>query len=282
MRWGTREWFDIQFKDVGRTGIDGWNISIRGSQSIRLRQVIELALRHSNNFTTFLDVGCGIGIFFNKILAEIDIKEAYGVDISFNAVHFCQCTIPGSKFVQSELPRLPFKNENFDGIVTMEVLYYLSKEDRIAAITELARILKPGGWCCLSGALDGGNKYFSEAMVKELLKDEFYICEIDYHRAFLYGFIERPMIKSLYLERYCEDILNEQAIPFRISSGKIRILLNWPWFCRFIRYPVRIASLVAIWILKLQWPVRLSYWLGKVLIPEKSKTGIIVLCRKGS
>ncbi len=56
-------------------------------------------------------------------------------------------TIEG--FAAAEVPRLPYRDHSFDGVLCVTVLCHESIPDTVGAIRELARVVKPGGFVCL-------------------------------------------------------------------------------------------------------------------------------------
>ena len=53
---------------------------------------------------------------------------------------------PGFEFGLADLRELPFEDDSLAGVVCWYSLMYLSPSDRPAAFTELARVVKPGGY----------------------------------------------------------------------------------------------------------------------------------------
>lgn len=68
---------------------------------------------------------------------EIDRAHLYGGEAYFRAVH------PGFGFTVGDVQILPFKENSFDLIVTVDVMEHIP-DDR-ATFAEYARVLKPGG-----------------------------------------------------------------------------------------------------------------------------------------
>ena len=82
-----------------------------------------------------LDIGCGLGHFFKVY------PEAYGIDLNPYCVQYC--TERGYKCVQGDVYHIPFPSEFFDGVLLCHVLEHLDDPD--GALTEVGRVLKPGG-----------------------------------------------------------------------------------------------------------------------------------------
>jgi ubiquinone/menaquinone biosynthesis C-methylase UbiE len=98
-----------------------------------------------------LDVGCGIG-GATFPLAEITGPKglAAGVDISSAMIEVAskRCgTRQGMEFRVSEACKIPYADDFFDVARCERVFLYLP--DRMAAIHEMKRVVKPGGQVCL-------------------------------------------------------------------------------------------------------------------------------------
>lgn len=105
--------------------------------------ILEAAVPHSGERA--LDVGCGTGVF----TAEIARSGAAvtGVDISEGML-----TVARQRFTREELvvdlrlgtaDRLPFADASFDVVTTVTMLEFV--ESPHAVVTEMHRVLKPGG-----------------------------------------------------------------------------------------------------------------------------------------
>src|SRR5438067_5079631 len=84
-----------------------------------------------------LDAGCGTGDFAALIAAP----EVLCVDASLAAVGAARSR--GLRAEVAEIERLPFGGGEFDVVTCNWVLYHL--EDVDAGLTEIARVLRPGG-----------------------------------------------------------------------------------------------------------------------------------------
>lgn len=89
---------------------------------------------------TILDVGCGTGIYHKAIMETGHAHHYVGIDLSTGmlAEHEARDRVASADVLQ-----LPFANDSFDVIMANHMLYHVSDID--AAITEIHRILKPGG-----------------------------------------------------------------------------------------------------------------------------------------
>jgi SAM-dependent methyltransferase len=86
-----------------------------------------------------LDVGCGTGTMLGHLGR---LGEAQGVDADPNAIGFCRER--GEQRVQQlEGDELPFPDDSFDLVTSLDVLEHIDDDATTAA--EIRRVLRPGG-----------------------------------------------------------------------------------------------------------------------------------------
>ncbi len=121
----------------------------------------EIIYKFLKDCTYFLDAGTGTGRFAIH-LAKNGI-DVVAIDSSKEMVEIarkkaqregCQHRI---QFIVSDIENLPFKDRSFDGVCSIIVLIHLACRDY--AVSELSRVLKPGGIL----VLDVPNKLLSKA-----------------------------------------------------------------------------------------------------------------------
>ncbi len=84
-----------------------------------------------------LDLACGTGRFLN--LAD------YGVDFSKNMLAQAKTKFPKVQLFESDISRLPFKENQFDAIFSMHVFMHLNPNTIRETIQEAYRVLKKDG-----------------------------------------------------------------------------------------------------------------------------------------
>ena len=88
-----------------------------------------------------LDVGCGEGRFCRMLCARG--VAAIGVDPTTALIATARARGGGARYVQGRAERLPFPGVSFDAVISY--LSLIDIPDVVAAIPEMARVLRPGG-----------------------------------------------------------------------------------------------------------------------------------------
>lgn len=93
-----------------------------------------------------LDVGCASGFHLFKLAKQV--AEGYGVDIAREFINQAnkekeRLDVDNIYFVESNLEKLPYLDNNFDKIICAEVLEHVIEED--LSILEIKRVLKKDG-----------------------------------------------------------------------------------------------------------------------------------------
>jgi SAM-dependent methyltransferase len=94
--------------------------------------------------TSVADLGCGPGRL-EPYLAARGLSPR-GIDLSPEMIRVARRDHPGFEFDIADLRELPFEDASLAGVACWYSLMYLPPPDRPAAFTELARVVKPGGY----------------------------------------------------------------------------------------------------------------------------------------
>lgn len=88
-----------------------------------------------------LDAGCGTGRFLKELSG---MGTTFGTDIGRDALKYAK--LRGNNLLtNSSLLNLPYKNESFDMVVCIGVLYHMRIKNDIRALEEIYRVLKKDG-----------------------------------------------------------------------------------------------------------------------------------------
>ena len=88
-----------------------------------------------------LDAGCGTGGMFS-LLSQFG--HATGIDSSTKALELA-ARRKNSILVQADVSHLPFTENSFDIVTSLDVLYHLNVKNDVEVLKELARVIRPGG-----------------------------------------------------------------------------------------------------------------------------------------
>lgn len=102
---------------------------------------------HTQQIKTVCDAGCGCGIYALKLAANGFTVS--GFDISAHAIKIAQSLIASvschADLKVASILSTEYANDQFDCVISRDVLDHMRKEDAKTAIMELVRIMKPGG-----------------------------------------------------------------------------------------------------------------------------------------
>ncbi len=90
------------------------------------------------------DLGCGPGRE-SQLLTNAGFKVV-GIDLTFAFLKIAQQNNAAAFLANSDIRNLPLKTGIFDGICSFAMVQHLEQSDFIVAFSEVARILKPGGY----------------------------------------------------------------------------------------------------------------------------------------
>jgi len=92
-----------------------------------------------------LDVGTGTGYLIDKLQRAFLNEKIHAADIAFGMVKISSAKkrINGTSFIQADAEFLPYKNDMFDMLISNSAYQWM--EDYLRGISELHRVIKPGG-----------------------------------------------------------------------------------------------------------------------------------------
>lgn len=120
-----------------------YQTGVIGSQCIR--DILKRNNLKINEFTSILDFGCGCGRMIRH-LKTLKSASLYGVDYNPVLVEWCRNNLSFANFeVNTFNERLHYADEKFDFIYAISVFTHLTEDIGFFWMTELDRILNPGG-----------------------------------------------------------------------------------------------------------------------------------------
>jgi ubiquinone/menaquinone biosynthesis C-methylase UbiE len=118
-----------------------------GGGSLYYRADIKsLALQGSENI---LDFGCGGGAAVRAMTKHLDEKgHILGVDVSGYWINIARQRLaryPNVQFKTGDIRTMNLPEHSFNVIITLNVLHHIAREERLAVVTVLSRLLKKDG-----------------------------------------------------------------------------------------------------------------------------------------
>lgn len=142
-----REFIDRHYKTP--KGIIGTYIGEKMVRQHKTETNWTLELMNVQKGDRILELGCGAG-YAIKLLLEKDLtQEIVGLDISPTIIRSAKLRNKKAikekraKLVQANLNKLPFGNENFNTVFSIQTIYFWTDIDR--TLSEIFRVLKPEG-----------------------------------------------------------------------------------------------------------------------------------------
>lgn len=98
---------------------------------------------------SLIDIGCGTGAFLAYAAVAVPGLSLFGLDLSSGMVREARARLGERATVyQGDSERMPLEDSRFDAVTChMSIHHY---PDAQAAVSEMRRILKPGGMLCIN------------------------------------------------------------------------------------------------------------------------------------
>ena len=129
-------------EDLWETHADWWIQGFTdGADPEYTEQILPLAASEMAGYAKVVDIGCGDGQI-SRMLAEAG-SQVVGVDPTWNQIAVAQQRSGGPGYARAGAGALPFASGSCDGAVACLVFEHIDDLDQ--AISEVARVLRPGG-----------------------------------------------------------------------------------------------------------------------------------------
>ncbi len=131
---------------VSETLDPGLFLAVGRNAAGRVAELIDLS--HAQRV---LEFGCGCGRVLAPLAREFPRLRFWGTDVDAEAIKWCRAHLtPGEFAANGELPPLAYADNFFDAIYCISVFTHLDDPHTRAWLSELNRILKPGGTLLLT------------------------------------------------------------------------------------------------------------------------------------
>jgi SAM-dependent methyltransferase len=101
--------------------------------------------------------------------------ETYGIELSkrqlARAQHFCKENDIELNIVRGDMRQIPFDTRSISFVFAYESIFFLTNEDIATSMSEIERVLKPNGLCCVTfrSVDDSERRKFPEASLARTL-----------------------------------------------------------------------------------------------------------------
>lgn len=121
-------------------------------------KVFHSFLKHLNLKGAYvLEFGCGAGRWAPLIIAKGG--KYFGVDIAPTMIEHARSRVPQGLFFRINGKNLPFQDKSFDLVFSITVIHHNPYDQQQHIISEMTRVLKPGGYFFLLEAVSHGTSH---------------------------------------------------------------------------------------------------------------------------
>ena len=118
----------------------------RGAEArAAIEDVVSSAELDSSDFPRWLDFGCGCGRVGRHLASAPFVEELTGADVDGEAIAWAAAHLSGTYCAIAPDPPTGFDTGRFDAIYAGSVFTHFAEERQLLWLTELHRLLRPGG-----------------------------------------------------------------------------------------------------------------------------------------
>lgn len=172
----------------------------------------------SKHVHTVCDAGCGCGIYSLKLLSHGFVVS--GFDVSVYAVHVAKKLLENASLTAdlktASILSTGYEDNQFDAVVSRDVIDHMHKEDGVTAIHELYRITRPGGIIFITlDHLD--SEYGSETHIVNGDGD-FVFTDGKWNGMVFHPYSEREIIQMIPSGAICEVANTDEEIIVKLTK----------------------------------------------------------------
>ncbi|PAV31502.1 hypothetical protein CIL05_02270 [Virgibacillus profundi] len=142
-KWNFDSWADDFDKNIKRIG---HTFNVHQDYDEALAMIVDTVQLKQGE--TCLDIGIGTGNLGSKFLTE-GIK-VIGVDQSEKMLEMCKEKHPLIEVRKGNFLAIPLMDNHVDAVVSSYALHHLTDDEKLLALEEMRRVLKPNGQICIA------------------------------------------------------------------------------------------------------------------------------------
>lgn len=174
-KWNFDSWAETYDHSVKA---DTGSLKIYSNYEEILDTVYEKAINSIDKNSSILEIGVGTGNLASKFSRHG--FNIIGIDQSREMIKVAKEKYPKLKLRLGDFLKLPFENKTFDVIVSTYAFHHLNDEEKVIAIRELLRVLKPIGKIII-GDLMFKNQSSKNELMKTLTEEQICTIEDEYY-----------------------------------------------------------------------------------------------------
>ena len=200
-----------------------------------------------------LDCGCGTGHNLHMLRRY---GRAYGIDLTFSGLQYARRR-GEQKVACATAGQLPFPDQRFDLVTSFDVLYGLPDAVEVAAISEMRRVLTPGGrlivnvaalpWLRGNHSILGGEirRYTRGDLSRRLESGGFRVRRSTYTNFSIFPIVAAVRLKQRFLGGHKESETEISVPAAPINTALAALLAVEAGALRLINMPIGSSLLVA-------------------------------------
>ncbi len=118
-----------------------------------LPEPVSTSSAKQNQLQQWLDIGCGTGHFCKHLQQNWPNAQGIGLDLAHGMLTFASTHCPGISYICADAEQLPLRDNSQDIVFSSLALQWCTDFSRV--LSEINRVLKPGGVLLFSSVADG-------------------------------------------------------------------------------------------------------------------------------
>jgi len=171
-----------------------------------------------------LDIGCGLG---NNLIPLMENGfDVAGIDVSADAIQKFKKSLDK---IHKKIPlkigsfeKLPYKNEEFDGIICIQTLTHGKTKDIEKGVKEILRVLRKGGivFLTLPGRIAKGEVRYCLVKTATKIEDRVYVPTIGSEIGIPHFIFSKSVIRSLFKKSRIEEVGRDYMDYYSVIISK--------------------------------------------------------------